>query len=139
MIPFFLSFDWFFVFTRLRIYSTKCLHFLHFWFFTQIFIHNYICMWKITTTMKIIIILIIQYFSLKFIPFRFYIWKITKTKSLSLVSKKGYPNCEYALFSIIFIMKTNQMFIVCNDFMGVKHGFHVFKCDLILKCLLMCF
>jgi len=65
-------------------------------------------------------------FSLKFIPFRFYIWKIAKTKSLSLVSKKGYPNCEYAFISIIFIMKTNQMFIVCNDFMGVEHCLHVF-------------
>ncbi len=36
-------------------------------------------------------------FSFKFISFRFYIWKIKKTKSLSHVSKKGYPNCEYAM------------------------------------------
>ncbi len=35
-------------------------------------------------------------FSLKFIPFRFYIWKIAKTKSLNFVSKNEYPNCEYA-------------------------------------------
>ncbi len=74
--------------------------------------------------MKIIIISIIQYFSFKFIPFRNYIWQIAKTKSLSLVSKNKYLNCEYALISIIFIMKTNQMFIICNDFMGVEHGFH---------------
>jgi hypothetical protein len=54
-------------------------------------------MWKITITMKIIIILIIQYLSFKFILFRFYIWKITKTKSLNPVVKKWYPNCEYTL------------------------------------------
>jgi hypothetical protein len=30
------------------------------------------------------------------------------------------------------------MFIVCNDFVGDKHGFHNLKCDLVLKCLLMC-
>jgi hypothetical protein len=30
-------------------------------------------MWKITTTMKIIIILIIQYLLIKFIPIKFYI------------------------------------------------------------------
>jgi len=58
--------------------------------------HNYICMWKITTTMQIIIIWIIKYFSLKFIPCRFYIWTIAKTKSLSHVLKKEYPNYEYA-------------------------------------------
>ncbi len=32
----------------------------------------------------------------KFIPFNFYIWKIVKTKSLSLVVKKCYFDCEYA-------------------------------------------
>jgi len=63
--------------------------------FTKIFMHNYIHMWKITTTMKIIIIWIIQYLSLKFIPFKFYVWKIAKTKSLNHVSKKGYHDCEY--------------------------------------------
>jgi hypothetical protein len=36
------------------------------------------------------------FFSLKLIPFKFYIWKIKKVKSLSLVSKKGYLDCEYA-------------------------------------------
>jgi hypothetical protein len=65
------------------------LHFLHFWFFIKIFMHNYIHMWKITTIMKIIIIWIIQYLSLQFISFRFYIWKIAKIKSLSPVLKKG--------------------------------------------------
>jgi hypothetical protein len=29
------------------------------------------------------------------------------------------------------------MFSVCNDFVGVKHGFHYLKCDLVLNCLLM--
>jgi hypothetical protein len=47
---------------------------------------------KITTTMQIIIIWIIKYFSLKCIPCRFYIWKVAKTKSLSHVLKKEYPN-----------------------------------------------
>jgi hypothetical protein len=37
--------------------------------------------------MKMIIIWIIQYLSFKFISFRFYIWKIAKTKSLNHVSK----------------------------------------------------
>jgi hypothetical protein len=62
--------------------KSLCTHFFHFWFFSKIFMHNYICMWKITTTMKMIIIWIIQYVSLKFIPFKLYIWKIVKTKSL---------------------------------------------------------
>jgi len=73
-----------------------CIHFLHFWFFNKVFMHNYTHMWKITITMKMIIIWIIQYLSLKFISFRFCIWKITKTKSFNLVVKKWYPNCEYA-------------------------------------------
>jgi len=60
------------------------------------FMHNYTRMQKITIIMKIIIISIIQYLTLKFILFRFYIRKIVKTKSLSLMSKKRYPNCEYA-------------------------------------------
>jgi hypothetical protein len=42
----------------------------------------YICMWKFTTTMRMIIICNIQYFSLKFISFNFYIWKIEKNKIL---------------------------------------------------------
>jgi hypothetical protein len=42
------------------------------------------------------------------------------------MSKKKDPNCEHALINIIFIMKTNQMFIVCNDFMGGEHGFMFF-------------
>jgi hypothetical protein len=75
--------------TCLVVLKILCTHFRHLWFFTKIFMHNYIRMWKITTTMQIIIILIIQYFSLKFIQCRFYIWKITKTKSLSIVSKRG--------------------------------------------------
>jgi hypothetical protein len=62
---------------------------------------TYICMWKITTTMQIIIIWIIQYFSLKFISCRFYIWKIAKTKSLSPEFKKGYLDCEYAQTHVI--------------------------------------
>jgi hypothetical protein len=70
--------------------------FFMYFFFTKIFMHNYIRMWKITTTMKHIVIGIIQYLSLKFIPFGFYIWKIVKTKSLSLVVKKWYLDYEYA-------------------------------------------
>jgi hypothetical protein len=60
------------------------------------FMHNRTQMWKITVIMKMIIISIIQYLSLKFIYFRFYVWKIIKTKSLSPVFKNGYPICEYA-------------------------------------------
>jgi hypothetical protein len=37
-----------------------------------------------------------QIFLLKCIPCRFYIWKVAKTKSLSHVLKKEYPNYEYA-------------------------------------------
>jgi hypothetical protein len=56
-------------------------------FLPKIFMHNYICMWKIIT---------IQYLSLKFIPFRFHSWKIKKTKSMSFVFKAWYPNYERA-------------------------------------------
>jgi len=30
-------------------------------------------------------------------------------------------------------MKTKQLFIVCNDLVGGKHGFVHLKCDLMLK------
>lgn len=43
------------------------------------------------------------------------------------------------LFFIFFPMETNQIIDVYNDFVGVIHGFHYLKYDLILKCLLMCF
>lgn len=33
-------------------------------------------------------------------------------------------------------MATNQMFVVCNDFVGVINGCHNLKCGFILKCLL---
>jgi hypothetical protein len=66
------------------------------------FLTKYLCIIiygceKPTATMKIIIIWIIQYLSLKFILFRFCIWKIAKPKSFNLVAKKWYPDCEYAL------------------------------------------
>jgi len=86
------------------VYKSLCTYFLHLWFFTKIFMHNYVHMWKITTTMKIIIIWIMQYFSLKFIPFSFYIWKIVKTKSLSPVVKKWYLDCQY-VHMFFFIIK----------------------------------
>ncbi len=60
--------------------------------FNKIFMHNYIHMWKTTTTMKTIIIWIIQYLSLKFIPFRFCICRIAKTNSLNSMAKKWYPD-----------------------------------------------
>jgi hypothetical protein len=60
------------------------------------FMHNYTRMWKIKITMKIIIISIIQYLSLKLNLFIFYIWKKVETKSLNLVSIKEYLDCEYA-------------------------------------------
>jgi hypothetical protein len=79
------------------VYKGICTHFLHLWFFTKMFMHNYICVWKITTTMQMIIIWIIQYFSLIIIPCKLYIWKIAETKSFNFVSRKWYPNREYAL------------------------------------------
>jgi hypothetical protein len=81
------------------VYKNLCIHFSHVWFFNKIFMHNYIHMWKTTTTMKTIILWIIQYLSLKFIAFRFCIWKIAKTKYLSPMVKKWYPDCVYALHS----------------------------------------
>jgi hypothetical protein len=42
--------------------------------FTKILKHNYMPMWKINTPIWIIIIWIIQIFTLKLIPCRFYIW-----------------------------------------------------------------
>jgi len=76
---------------NVKLYIKLCIHFLCFWFFTKIFMHNYIHMWKITTTMKLIIIWILQCLS-----FKFYIWKIVKTKSLNLVVKNWYFDYEYA-------------------------------------------
>ncbi len=54
-----------------------------------------------------------MYFSFKFIQCRFYIWKITKTKFLNLVSKKGYPNFEYdqTMEKITNIYKYNHLFL----------------------------
>jgi hypothetical protein len=77
--------------------------FLVFYQNTYAWLHTHV---KDHHTMKIITIWIIQYLSLKFIPFRFYIWNMAKTKSLSLVVKKWYPNYEYALENLIlFITK----------------------------------
>jgi len=42
------------------------------------------------------------------------------------------------ILCVSFFSQVSQMFIVCNDFVGDKHGFHNLKCDLVLKCLLMC-
>lgn len=39
----------------------------------------------------------------------------------------------------IFPLKTNQMFVIYNNFMNSTHGLHHLKCDLVQKCLLMCF
>jgi hypothetical protein len=77
------------------VYKNSCTHFSHIWFFTKILIHNYICMWEITTTMKINIIWIIQYFALQIISCRFYIWKVAKTKFFNHVSKQWHPNHEW--------------------------------------------
>jgi len=68
--------------------------------FTKIFMHNYILMWKITTTMKIIMIWIIQYLSLTFILYRFDIWKITKQSPWIMWSKKGTLIMNMALCNI---------------------------------------
>jgi hypothetical protein len=40
---------------------------------------------------------------------------------------------------ISFTMKANQMFMAWNDFVAAIHNLHHLKCDLVLKCLLMCF
>jgi hypothetical protein len=42
------------------------------------------------------------------------------------------------IFCVSFSSQVSQMFIVCNDFVGDKHGFYNLKCDLVMKCLLMC-
>jgi hypothetical protein len=103
---------------------------------------NYIRMWKITTTMQIIIIWIIKYFSLKFIPCRFYIWKIAKTKSLSHVFKKEYLNYEYAHEQVqhsskpALMMKHKKFMQVCNpnvqglfrDFLYTGHKLNTKLC-----------
>jgi hypothetical protein len=78
------------------VYKSLYTHFLHFWFLTKISMHNYICMWQNHHHHENII-WIIQYLSFKFILFKFYIWKIIKTKSLNLMVKKWYLDCEYAL------------------------------------------
>jgi len=40
---------------------------------------------------------------------------------------------------IFFLMKKIQTFVICNDFMNVKHGLHHLKYDSVLKCLWICF
>jgi hypothetical protein len=64
------------------------------YFIFGIFLPKYLCVIT-TTTMKMIIIWITQYLSIKIILLKFYIWKITKTKFLSHMSKKGYHDYEY--------------------------------------------
>jgi hypothetical protein len=67
---------------------------------------------------------IIQYLSLKFIPFRFCIWKLAKTKSLSLMAKKGtlivnMPICHVKVMFVTFSFCQLQIFlgIICVMFM----------------------
>jgi len=54
----------------------------------------------------------------------------------------------HALFTLImelknlisyihYPMQTNEMFIICNDLVGAKDGFHCLECDMVLKYLLM--
>jgi len=50
----------------------------------------------------------------KFIPFRFCIWKIAKTKSLSHVVKKWYLDCEYAQI----VITINQKVLTLKDIMN---------------------
>jgi hypothetical protein len=38
---------------------------------------------------------------------------------------------------VYYPMQTYQMFIICNDLVGAKNGFHCLECDLVLKYLLM--
>jgi hypothetical protein len=38
---------------------------------------------------------------------------------------------------IYYPMQTNQMFIICNDLVGAKDGFHCLECNMVLKYLLM--
>jgi hypothetical protein len=42
-------------------------------------------------------------------------------------------------FLYIFSHEKNQIFIICNGFVGAKLDLHHLKCNLLLKCLLMCF
>jgi hypothetical protein len=56
------------------IYGNKCTHFLNLWHFTKILMHSYVCMWKITITVSITLSWIMQFFSLKFVINRFFIW-----------------------------------------------------------------
>jgi len=48
------------------------------------------------------------------------------------------PKASFLLF-IFFHVETNQMFIICNDFVIAKHDLHNLKYDLIQKCVLICF
>jgi hypothetical protein len=49
-------------------------------------------------------------------------------------------NVKASFLNYFFLMKTNQIFIVWNDLMGVKHHLHhLLQCDLIYRCLSTCF
>lgn len=47
---------------------------------------------------------------------------------------------KFHLFFCVFLcMQINQISIICNEFLNENNGLHHLKCDLVLKCLLMCF
>jgi hypothetical protein len=116
---FFGPFGWFFLLTRLRIcevyvicekypckknvkfsIETYLFIFSIIAFLPKVLMHNYICMWKITTTIWIIIIWIIQILTLKLSPCRFRIWvhlESNKPKRV-LNHKQNYRNI-YLCFS----------------------------------------
>lgn len=46
----------------------------------------------------------------------------------------------FFFFVFFFLIETNQIFIVCSDFISdAKHDHYDLKCDLVLKYLFMCF
>jgi hypothetical protein len=80
----------------------KCiLYFLHFWFLSK-----YLC--------------IITYTCEKSPPFRFYVWKITKIKSLNLVLKKGTLIVNIPPSWIHFFIK----YVICTHYSLMNKNDH---------------
>ncbi len=131
MIPF-LLFNWLFVFTRFRICGAKCWQ--HVWeIFMQekhikLYIKPYVlifCIYEFLLKYSCTITYTCKnhhqhanyhnlnywIFSLKFFLYRFYIWNITKTKSLSPMSKNECFDCEYALWKAKCLIMKGDLYI----------------------------
>jgi hypothetical protein len=101
-------------------FKSPFFHFLHFYLHTKIFMHNYVCMWKIITTTWIILYWTIQFFPFKLVSCECYlqflkisffgtptmngpsIWKLERILTLMIRRAKGFE-----LVKIVFLTNLN--------------------------------